>query len=85
MYLQFFFIALVQFLFASKVTSADHERKILNMEKETISTGPQLIHGRFNHACHKMVVNGNSYIVVIGGSTSEFLSTSNFGNVLCSG
>ena len=42
---------------------------VLDLSERTIQLGPELNHGRFYHACHKIIVGDedNAYIVVTGG------------------
>ena len=59
----------------------------INIEKKTVTPGPQLKHGRSGHACNEMTINGKSYIIVIGGfraqsgilMPTEILPKSSFG------
>lgn len=57
-----------------------------NIVNNTRVTGPSLQRGRYYTACHTMVVNGESYIIVVGGygnspeRSTEVLSKSAFKN-----
>ena len=57
----------------------------INMNNDTVTTGPSLLTGRYSHACHEMTVNGEEFIVVAGSSTifdksTEMLSKSSYTN-----
>ena len=60
------------------------ETHFVNIDNNTITDGPPLINGRLYFACNEMSVNGESFIVVAGGSkstgTTEVLSKTNVGN-----
>ena len=54
----------------------------INVENKTVTPGPELIEGRFYHACHEMIVEGESFVIVTGGyhlKSTEILSKSSFG------
>ena len=56
----------------------------INYGKKTVTPGPELMQGRFWHACHEMTVQGESFIVVTGGAwlsstSTEILPKSSFG------
>ena len=65
-------------------SSRSKETFFINMRNETVTQGPELIDGRRYLACQEMIVGGEPFIVVAGGSgaktRTEMLSKSNFAN-----
>ena len=43
------------------------ETYLFNVETNKRTNGPSLKTGRFSHACHEMVINEESFVVVTGG------------------
>ena len=65
------------------------ETYFIDIAKDELKVGPSLLMDRFGHACHEIVVKGESYIMAVGGyggegdaalTTTEVLSKSNFKN-----
>ena len=59
------------------------ETYFITPNNNTVSSGPKLLKGRSYVACHDMVVNGEEFIIVVGGHsgqerTIEVLSKANF-------
>ena len=59
----------------------------VDMNTNRLTNGPSLLKPRHYHACNEIIVNGESYIIVAGGSGSsgvgastEYLSKSSSGN-----
>ena len=73
---------------ASNNGSPRSETYFVFLNNETLTNGPELLDIRYGHACGEMVLNGESYIMVIGGygqyhalqKSTEILSKSNLGN-----
>ena len=38
-----------------------------DIQKKRVSKGPKMVHGRSDHACSEMTIDGKEYIVVVGG------------------
>ena len=56
----------------------------INMNTNRLTYGPSLLKARNYHACNEMIINGESFIIVAGGSgaetSTEYLSKSSTGN-----
>ena len=47
----------------------------VNVNKNTTIHGPKLQIGRFEHACNEIIVNGEAFIIVVGGLGAAYSST----------
>ena len=56
--------------------SARKETYFFHMGNNTISNGPKLLTERSSHACHEINVNGEEFIVVVGGRKGGKVYTS---------
>ena len=66
-------------------SSSRRETYLINIDNNTISNGPKLLRGRYRHGCQKVTVNGESFIIVAGGTggaerSTEVLSVANYRN-----
>ena len=52
----------------------------IDMVTDKLSNGPKMHDMRYNHVCNEMTVNGETFIVVAGGKTTEVLSKSSKNN-----
>ena len=56
----------------------------IHMGNKASTKGPELNNGRYDHACHEMVVKGEEFIVVTGGygasRSTEYLSKKSYNN-----
>ena len=56
----------------------------INMANNTSTKGPSLLKNRAYFACHNMHVNGEDYIIVVGGegatTSTEYLSKTDYGS-----
>ena len=62
------------------VIGSSDETYFINMVTNKLSNGPKMHIGRYAHACNEMTVNGETFIVVAGGTTTEVLSKSSKSN-----
>ena len=55
-----------------------------NMANNTYTNGPSLLRARSHFACHTMQVNGEDFIIVVGGygasKSTEYLQKANYGS-----
>ena len=51
--------------------SSRSETYLIDIEKNTVTKGPNLPKPRHHFGCHEMVLSGESYIVVVGASGQE--------------
>merc|ERR1711862_443317 len=67
-----------------KVASPTTRTYFVNMNTERLTNGPSLLKARGHMGCNEIIVNGESYIIVAGGTgasaSTEYLSKSSTGN-----
>ena len=65
-------------------SGASRETYFITPSNKTVTNGPKLQNARYSVACHDMIVNGEEFIIVIGGSghekTIEVLSKARVGD-----